>query len=138
MSKITLETNWAEGMRFETEINGHKLILDAAEDNGGTNQGPRPKALMLAALAGCTGMDIVGILKKMRVDFTDFSIEIEANQTEEHPKHYDAMKVIYKFKGNNLDMEKLQKAVSLSEERYCGVSAVYKKAMPVTFEVRIE
>lgn len=74
----------------------------------------------------------------MRVDVTDFSIEIEANQTEEHPKHYDAMKVIYKFKGNNLEMEKLQKAVSLSEERYCGVSAVYKKAMPVTFEVRIE
>ncbi|HQB77619.1 MAG TPA: OsmC family protein [Tenuifilaceae bacterium] len=138
MSKITLETNWAEGMRFETEINGHKLILDAAEDNGGTNQGPRPKALMLAALAGCTGMDVISILKKMRVDVTDFSIEIEANQTEEHPKHYDAMKVIYKFKGNNLDMEKLQKAVSLSEERYCGVSAVYKKAMPVTFEVRIE
>ncbi|KAF5082479.1 Protein YhfA [anaerobic digester metagenome] len=125
-------------MRFETEINGHKLIIDAGEDNGGTNQGPRPKQLMLAALAGCTGMDVVGILKKMRVDFTDFSIEIEANQTEEHPKHYDAMKVIYKFKGNNLDMEKLQKAVSLSEERYCGVSAVYKKAMPVTFEVRIE
>ncbi len=125
-------------MRFETEINGHKLILDAAEDNGGTNQGPRPKALMLAALAGCTGMDVISILKKMRVDVTDFSIEIEANQTEEHPKHYDAMKVIYKFKGNNLDMEKLQKAVSLSEERYCGVSAVYKKAMPVTFEVRIE
>ncbi|MDX9854846.1 MAG: OsmC family protein [Tenuifilaceae bacterium] len=138
MSKITLETNWAEGMRFETEINGHKLILDAAEDNGGTNQGPRPKALMLAALAGCTGMDVISILKKMRVDVTDFSIEIEANQTEEHPKHYDAMKVIYKFKGNNLEMEKLQKAVSLSEERYCGVSAVYKKAMPVTFEVRIE
>lgn len=125
-------------MRFETEINGHKLILDAAEDNGGTNQGPRPKALMLAALAGCTGMDVISILKKMRVDVTDFSIEIEANQTEEHPKHYDAMKVIYKFKGNNLEMEKLQKAVSLSEERYCGVSAVYKKAMPVTFEVRIE
>ena len=138
MSKITLETNWAEGMRFETEINGHKLILDAAEDNGGTNQGPRPKALMLAALAGCTGMDVISIIKKMRVDVTDFSIEIEANQTEEHPKHYDAMKVIYKFKGNNLEMEKLQKAVSLSEERYCGVSAVYKKAMPVTFEVRIE
>lgn len=138
MSKITLQTDWKEGMRFETEINGHKLIIDAGEDNGGTNQGPRPKQLMLAALAGCTGMDVVGILKKMRVDFTDFSIEIEANQTEEHPKHYDAMKVIYKFKGNNLDMEKLQKAVSLSEERYCGVSAVYKKAMPVTFEVRIE
>jgi len=138
MSKITLETNWAEGMRFETEINGHKLILDAAEDNGGTNQGPRPKALMLAALAGCTGMDVISILKKMRVDVTDFSIEIEANHTEEHPKHYDAMKVIYKFKGNNLEMEKLQKAVSLSEERYGGVSAVYKKAMPVTFEVRIE
>ena len=138
MSKITLQTDWKEAMRFETEINGHKLIIDAGEDNGGTNQGPRPKQLMLAALAGCTGMDVVGILKKMRVDFTDFSIEIEANQTEEHPKHYDAMKVIYKFKGNNLEMEKLQKAVSLSEERYCGVSAVYKKAMPVTFEVRIE
>jgi len=137
MEKVTLQADWINGMAFETEINGHKLIMDAAESSGGSNKGPRPKPLMLAALAGCTGMDVVSILAKMRVDVKKFRILVEAQQTEEHPKHYAEIKIIYEFTGKDLPMDKLEKAVSLSEERYCGVNAVYKKAMKVSYEIRI-
>jgi len=135
--KTSLKANWIDGMSFESEVNGHKIIIDADASVGGSNKGPRPKPLMLLALAGCTGMDVVSILKKMRVEIDKFEVEIEADSTEEHPKHYNKMKVIYKFWGNDLPMDKIEKAINLSEERYCGVSAVYKKAIEITSEIRI-
>ncbi len=82
-------------------------------------------------------MDVVSILAKMRVDVKRFRVFVEAQQTEEHPKHYAEIKLIYEFKGKELPMDKLEKAVSLSEERYCGVNAVYKKAMKVSYEIRV-
>ena len=135
--KTSLNLNWIDGMAFESEVNGHKIVIDAVEEVGGKNRGPRPKPLMLLALAGCTGMDVVSILKKMRVELKDFSVEVEANSTEEHPKHYNEMKVIYKFWGEDLPLEKLEKAVNLSEERYCGVSAVYKKYVKMSYEILV-
>lgn len=135
--KTSLNINWKKGMSFESEINGHKITIDADETVGGNNSGPRPKPLMLLALAGCTGMDVVSILKKMRVDLDDFDIEVQANMTEEHPKQYDEMHVIYKFWGNELPKDKIEKAVSLSDDRYCGVSAVYKKALKMSHEIQI-
>jgi putative redox protein len=133
----SLNLNWMDRMAFESEVNGHKIIIDAVEAVGGNNKGPRPKPLMLLALAGCTGMDVVSILKKMRVEFDDFKIEIETEMTEEHPKHYNKINIIYKFWGNDLPFEKLEKAVNLSDERYCGVSAVYKKAIEMTNEIKV-
>mgnify|MGYP003573611421 CR=1 FL=1 len=124
-------------MAFEADVNGHKITIDAAESVGGENRGPRPKPLMLTALAGCTGMDVVSILKKMRVEPEEFNVIVEGDLTEEHPKQYYKMNVIYQFKGNELPLEKLKKAVSLSEERYCGVSALYKKAIEITSEIEI-
>ncbi len=137
MDKVQIFADWQDGMAFEAEVNGHKLMLDADEKVGGTNKGPRPKPLMLVALAGCTGMDVISILKKMRVEPSKFRVWVEAEQTEEHPKHYTAMKVIYEFWGKNLPLESINKAVSLSEEKYCGVSAAYRKGMTITHEVRI-
>jgi putative redox protein len=136
--KKSINLNWKGGMAFETELDGHKLIVDAPVEGDGNNLGPRPKVLMLVALGGCTGMDVVSILKKMRVEVADLNIRIEANMTEEHPKHFDDMKIIYEFKGTNLEEEKLKKAIELSMERYCGVSAVYKKVMPVNYEIVIK
>ncbi|BDX36896.1 peroxiredoxin [Tenuifilaceae bacterium CYCD] len=137
MDKVQIFADWQEGMAFEAEVNGHKLMLDADEKVGGTNKGPRPKPLMLVALAGCTGMDVISILKKMKVDVINFRVWVEAEQTEEHPKHYSTMKVIYEFWGKNLPLENINKAISLSEEKYCGVSAAYRKGMTITHEVRI-
>jgi len=135
--KHVLDLAWKENMAFETDMDGHKLVIDAAEESGGSDTGPRPKKLMLAALAGCTGMDVIMILKKMKVEPEAFNVIVEGDVAEDHPKKYTKMKVIYQFKGQNLPMDKLEKAVNLSEEKYCGVSAVYKAALDLTTEIRI-
>ncbi|HZY25218.1 MAG TPA: OsmC family protein, partial [Bacteroidales bacterium] len=127
--KDTVSTKWLNNMAFESEINGHKIIIDSVAEVGGENRGPRPKPFMLAALGGCTAMDVISILKKMKVEPEKFNVLVEGDVTEEYPKHYYKMHVIYEFTGKNLPLDKLQKAVSLSEERYCGVSAVYRKAL---------
>ncbi len=128
---------WKSDMAFETELDGHTLTIDAAEEGGGHNTGMRPKKLMLTAIAGCSGMDVISILKKMKIEPEVFNVKVGGTLTEEHPKHYESIHIIYEFKGENLPEEKLKRAVELSEEKYCGVWAVYKKAMPVTWEVKI-
>jgi len=136
MSKIALKTEWKGNMKFESDVYGHKVVVDADASVGGEDSGPRPKPLMLVALAGCTGMDVESILKKMKVELEGLNIIIEGEQTEEHPKHYSELKVIYEFKGKHLPMDKLEKAVNLSEDRYCGVNAIYKKAIKMSYEIR--
>lgn len=135
--KQEISISWKEGMAFDAEVNGHKIMLDAGEQSGGLNRGPRPKPLMLVALAGCTAMDVVSILAKMRVELENFDVRVEGEQSEEHPVHYTSMHIIYEFWGRQLPADKLEKAINLSHERYCGVSAVYRKAMPVTHELII-
>jgi putative redox protein len=136
--KETVNVRWINNMAFETEVNGHKIMLDAEPAVGGEDRGPRPKLLMLSSLGGCTGMDVVSILRKMRVDIKDLNVIVEGEVTEEHPKYFFKIHVIYEFTGKDLPLDKLEKAVSLSEERYCGVSAVYKKAIEMTSEIRIK
>ncbi len=137
MEKHEIKINWLENMAFEANVNGHKITLDASDNVGGENRGTRPKPLMLVALAGCTGMDVVSILKKMKVKVEAFNVVVEGELTEGHPKQYTRMHIIYEFKGNNLPLDKLEKAIGLSEERYCGVSALYKKAIGITTEIKI-
>ena len=133
-----VSTKWLENMAFESEINGHKLIIDAKEEVGGQDRGPRPKPLMLAALGGCTSMDVISILKKMRVELKSLNVIVEGELSEEHPKRFQKMHVIYEVEGDNLPLDKIKKAVSLSEEKYCGVSAVYKEVLEITSEIRIK
>lgn len=135
--KQVLKTAWMGEMKFDAVVSGHHLMMDAVPEVGGEDAGPRPKELMLASLSGCTGMDVISILNKMRQEVESFNITVEAELTEEHPKHYFKLHLIYEFKGNNLDIEKLKKAVDLSQDKYCGVSAVYKKAMEITYEIKI-
>lgn len=135
--KKEINVKWEGNMKFVTNIDGHNLILDATEDVGGNNEGPRPKALVMVALAGCTGMDVVSILKKMKVDVTYFNLKVEGDINEEHPKKYNAMKVIYEFKGHNLSYEKVEKAVNLSIDKYCGVNANLREAMEMEYEIKI-
>ena len=137
MAKERINVEWLENMAFKAVVNGHEIVMDAGEQVGGENRGPRPKPFMLAALAGCTGIDVVSILKKMRIELDYFNVVVEGELTEEHPKHFIKMHVIYEFKGKDLLMEKLQKAINLSEEHYCGVSATYKETMEMTSEIKI-
>lgn len=135
--KHVVDMSWTDKIAFEADMDGHKVVVDASEDVGGSDLGPRPKKLMLTALAGCTGIDVVMILKKMKVEFEAFNVIVEADVTDEHPKHYSKMKVVYQFKGKDLPIAKLEKAVKLSEEKYCGVSAVYKEVVEMSTEVRV-
>lgn len=133
--KHSIKTSWKGDMTFVADVNGHKIIMDAPEAGGGHDLGPGPKKLQLVALSGCTGMDVVSILKKMRVEFSKVDIEVQGDVTDEHPKHYEKMHVIYTVTGKDLPLDKVEKAVKLSEESYCGVGALYRKAIEVTSEI---
>jgi putative redox protein len=135
--KTSINVKWTGNMAFETEVAGHKIVMDADIESGGDDTGVRPKPLQLVALGGCTGMDVVSLLKKMRVDIDDFQMIIEGELSEDHPKHYQSIHLIYQFKGKDLPIDKLEKAVSMSEDKYCGVAALYKKAIPLTYEIRV-
>jgi putative redox protein len=135
--KHMVDLTWHENMFFDTVLDGHRLIIDASEEKGGSDRGPRPKKLMLLALAGCTAMDVISILRKMKIDPEKFKVIVEADVTAEHPKKYDKMHVIYQFSGKDLPLAKLERAVQLSEEKYCGVSALYREAAELTSEIRI-
>lgn len=138
MAKTKIHANLKGNMAFEMNLDGHKLITDASEDIGGNNLGPRPKQLLLAGLIGCTGIDVMSILKKMKVQLDDCIIKVEADNTEEHPRVYENIHLTYIFKGKNLPRKSIEKAVSLSQEKYCGVSAMLKKATTVTYDIIIE
>jgi putative redox protein len=136
--KETISAKWLNDLAFEAEVDGHKIYMDSSQEHGGKNTGPRPKPLMMVALAGCTGMDVAAILKKMREEVEELTIEVEGDVTEEHPKRFEGMKIIYRLKGKGINRRNVEKAVDLSTKRYCGVSANYIKAFPITHEIIIE
>ncbi len=138
MSKTKVNAKLRDKMAFVMDLNGHKFITDASETVGGSDLGPRPKVLLLAGLIGCTGMDVISMLKKMRVELDDFDLEVETDSSDEHPKVYQDIHVKYIFTGKDLPMDKLEKAVNLSQERYCGVSAMLKKATDITYEIIVK
>ncbi len=135
--KNKIECIWKENMAFEASVGDFKIMLDADPSVGGKDKGPRPKPLTLVSLAGCTGMDVISILKKMRVEPSFFNISVEGELTEEHPKYYHRIHIIYEFKGEDLPKDKLEKAVNLSQDRYCGVSELLRKGSELTYEIKI-
>jgi len=137
MTTISTDIKWNSQMSFKASVQGHELMLDLGEDAGGQDLGPRPKPLLLASLGGCTAMDVISILKKMRVEPDYFNVNVTGEVTEEHPKHFTKIHLVYEFKGKDLPMDKLQKAIELSQERYCGISHTLKKAVELTSEIRI-
>ncbi len=124
-----------DGLAFDAELNGHSITLDAAAAAGGTDYGPTPKPLLLTSLAGCTGMDVASILAKMQMPYDGFTVEVDGDLSEEHPKVYTAIRLRYVFTGAELDEAKINKAVKLSQEKYCGVSAMLKQITELSYEV---
>jgi putative redox protein len=135
MTTHFVNTVFNEGMAFTAEINGHNIVMDTTADEGGHESGPSPKRLMLASLSGCTGIDIVSILNKMKVPFSDFSIGVHAALSAEHPKIYNYVKVTYKIKLAPEDKPKMIKAVDLSKEKYCGVYAMFSSFAKMDTEI---
>jgi putative redox protein len=121
------ELKWIEDLKFDALQNGKTIRIEANEDEA-TSTGVRPKALMLTALAGCTAIDVVDLLQKMRVQFSDFGIKVSGDLTTEPPTTYHTITLTYLVKLNDdNDRSKVERAVNLSQEKYCGVSAMIKK-----------
>ena len=135
MTTNTVITNWKNGTtEFECiSSNGVKTVLGTSTEN---NKIASPKAMMLSSLAVCSGLDIVAILGKMRVELDNFKINTVASLTEEHPKYYDEVKVQYQFFGKDLDKEKIEKAVNLSVTRYCGVMEMFRGFSKLKTEIK--
>ena len=135
MAQHEIETQWMGKMQFNALVNGHTVIMDAPERVGGEDNGSIPKPFVLTALSGCTGMDIVSILSKANTEVTDFSIKVTGELSKQVPIEYVAMHVMYEFNGDASHREDALEAVNLSQEKYCGVSHMLKKALPITWEV---
>lgn len=131
----TITTVWNEKMLFTSDNpSGDTFTIDAPEDDS-PSRGLRPKAMMLSALAGCSGLDVVSLLKKMRAEVSEFKMVTHGELTDEHPRYYHKVKVEYHFYGSELKEDKINKAVKLSIEKYCGVMEMFRKFADVTTEV---
>lgn len=130
-----IDVQWMGKMQFNALVNGHTIVMDAPERVSGEDNGPIPKPLVLTALAGCTGMDIAAILRKADKNPSDFDIKVIGEISKRAPIEYIAIHVIYDFKGTKENKEAALNAVTDSQEKYCGVSSMLKKALPVTWEV---
>ncbi len=131
----TIQADFVSGMEFKTTINDHTFMLDLSSEDGGHDHGPRPKPLMLSALAGCTGLDVVSLLNKMKVPFKNFSIQVSATLTDEHPKIYKDVHIVFYIHVSTEDQSKVEKAVNLSQEKYCGVSAMFKAFATLSYKI---
>jgi putative redox protein len=134
MSHI-VKTTWQGAMAFESSNPGGSLTMDAGTDIGGHDNGLRPKAMMLSSLAGCSGIDIALLLKKMKVELDTFDIVTEGELTSEHPKFYHKVHVVYNFYGKALDEKKIKKVVGLSVDKYCGVMEMFRRFATVTIAI---
>ena len=132
----TVNTVWKENMLFESDNpSGHSVLIESGTEHGGIEIGLRPKAMMLSSLAGCTGLDIVSLLKKMRAEVDDFKMVVNGELTDEHPKYYHSVTVDYHFYGRDLKEDKINKAVDLSIEKYCGVMEMFRQFAELKTEV---
>ena len=130
MTKTT--TKWRKGHEFTSHLGHNSIEIDGSRKNGFG-----PKALLLSAVAGCSGIDVVDILKKMRVRFSGFEIDVEADQTDEHPRVFKDIHITYKIKTDPANEDKVRKAIDLSLEKYCGVSAMLRKNSPIHYKLVI-
>ncbi len=126
-------TTWKKKHEFESLHEQSTIKLDGNKENGFS-----PKALLLSGLAGCSGIDVVDILGKMKVSFSDFIIEVEAEQTADHPKVFKEILITYKMNTARENEDKVKKAIDLSLDKYCGVSAMLRKNSPIGYTLVIE
>jgi putative redox protein len=133
--RVEAKVKWTTGMAFESQQDGFTIGLDADRDFGGQGKGPKPKTLLLTALGGCTAMDVVSMLTKMQVPLEGFEVQASGDLSEDHPKIFTSIHLKYVFQGKDLPMDKLQRAVNLSQDKYCGVSAMLAKTCPITHEI---
>lgn len=130
-----LQVNWEQGMAFHTTTpSGHDVTLDAGEDVGGRNIGPRPTEMLLQATAACTGIDIVSILHKMRLPLERLEMKIDGVRATEHPKKFTAIHILYIMDGD-IPEDRVRRAIELSVDRYCSVSHSLSATMTYSYQL---
>jgi putative redox protein len=133
--KMNTTITWAGKMAFSSVTpSGHEIKMDAAEEIGGENSGARPTELLLNAVAGCTGIDIISILHKMRLEPSSFRMEVEGARADDHPKRFTNIKIHYVLEGE-LPEEKVVRAIQLSKDKYCSVSHSLNATISVSYEI---
>lgn len=136
---MSVSLHWDGELRFIAENgNGAKLTIEPGPAYGGSGKYPTPMEMLVMALGACTGMDIVSILKKMRVDLKSFRIEIVPTRRQEHPKYYEEIKMAYVLSGDGLTEDKVRKAAELSNEKYCSVGIMLRDKAKITYDLKIE
>lgn len=130
---------WKGDMAFTgTSDGGYLLPMDAKKAVGGHDLGFRPLQLFAMGLCGCTGMDVISILKKKRQDVTDFTVSAEVERADEHPKVFTKIVLTYEITGKNIDPQAVERAVELSENRYCGAQAMLRETAEITHKINIK
>lgn len=130
---------WKEGLSFTgTADSGFEIALGASREVGGRDDGFRPLELMIISLAGCTAMDVISILTKKRQDVSDFSVSVQGEREEEHPKVFTSLHILYKISGTDIDETAVRRAIELSSVRYCPAQAMLGKIVQIDMKYKIE
>ncbi len=133
-----VQIKWIEGKEFEaTTESGHKIVTDAREAFGGKNHGPSPMELLLVCLGNCTGISVVDILLKKRLEVAAFDMRVEAVGSDTHPKVYTDIGITYVVHGNGIPPKAVEDAIQLSKEKYCGISEMLGKTAKITTKYEI-
>lgn len=130
-------TKWQGKMHFESSVNDHIIHFDKLEIKGGEDKGPRPKPLILSAIGGCLGMEIISILDKMRLKIKSLEIDVSGELNDRQPKTYKSIHIIFKIKRHLADKQKIEKAILLGE-KYCGVLAMVRHFAEVNSEIKFD
>jgi putative redox protein len=131
-------TKWEGKMHFRSDVNDHTIHMDKKLKHGGDDFGPRPKPLILSAIGGCTGMEIISILEKMRLSIEGLEVDVTAELTDTQPKMYKTVHIIFMLRCRNTDRVKIERAVSLAVDKYCGVVAMVRQFAILTTEINFE
>jgi len=133
--KHEIENQWVGKIQVNELVNGHTVIMDAPERVGGDDHGPIPKPFVLTALSGCTGMDVIALLRKQGIELKDLNLKVSGEISKQAPVEYVSAHITYEISGNAKDEQAAKDAVMYSQEKVCGVSHMLKKIMPVTWQI---
>jgi putative redox protein len=135
MAQHEIDTFWMGKMQFNSAVAGHTIVMDAPERVGGEDAGPIPKPFVLVALSGCTGMDIVALLRKAKLEVDSLNIHVTGELSKQPPIEYISIHLVYEIAADESMKDEVLKMVDVSQNKYCGVSNMLKKALPVTWEI---
>ena len=128
---------WQDGLRFLGIAQDRAIIIDTKKDYGGFETGPAPMELLLMALGSCTGMDVVSILKKMKVKIDGLEIDVSGKRRKDHPKYFTQITIVYRFFGADLPLDRIKHAIELSQEKYCPIAASLKGLAEIDYEIEV-